>query len=232
MVGCDGGGSTVRKQLGIKLRGEHNILELRQARYRCDELFERIPIGKGPGRGRHYHVADGNNGFLIMQDSTKHFTLHAVVEKDDDMNAMFERTVAIPVKYEMLSCAPWRQNLLLADRYRDKRVFLAGDAAHLVIPTGGLGMNTGVGDAFDLSWKLAATLHHWGGDGILGSYETERRQVGERNIGASRYASLGRRRWRSMVSDDLRSASPVGQRSRTLLAQVADEEQRKTNEML
>ncbi|TMH55155.1 MAG: 2-polyprenyl-6-methoxyphenol hydroxylase, partial [Betaproteobacteria bacterium] len=65
MVGCDGGGSTVRKQLGIKLRGEYNILELRQALYRCDELFERIPIGKGPGKGRHYHVADGNSSFLI-----------------------------------------------------------------------------------------------------------------------------------------------------------------------
>src|SRR6266850_718880 len=134
MVGCDGGGSTVRKQLGIKLRGEHNLLELRQALYRCDELFERIPIGKGPGRGRHYHVADGNNGFLIMQDSTKHFTLHAVVEKDADMNAMFERTVAIPVKYEMLTCAPWRQNLLLADRYRDGRVFLADAGVHAETP--------------------------------------------------------------------------------------------------
>src|SRR6266849_1872379 len=105
LVGCDGGGSTVRKQLGIKLRGEYNILELRQALYRCDELFERIPIGKGPGKGRHYHVADSNSTFLIMQDSTKHFTLHAVVENDADMKAMFERTVAIPVKYEMLTCA-------------------------------------------------------------------------------------------------------------------------------
>src|SRR5438477_6337018 len=122
MVGCDGGASTVRKQLGIKLRGEHNILELRQALYRCDELFERLPIGKGPGRGRHYHVADGNNGFLIMQDSTKHFTLHAVVEKDAAMNAMFERTVAIPVKYEMLTCAPWRQNLLLAEDRKSTRL--------------------------------------------------------------------------------------------------------------
>src|SRR5882672_3249121 len=190
-----GGASTVRKQLGIKLRGEHNILELRQALYRCDELFERIPLGNGPGRGRHYHVADGSNGFLIMQDSTKHFTLHAVVEKDDDMNAMFERTVAIPVKYEMLTCAPWRQNLLLADGYRDGRVCLAGDAVHLVIPTGGLGMNSAVGDAIDLAWKLAATLQGWGGPALLDSYESERRQVGERNVGASRYASLGRRKW-------------------------------------
>ena len=63
---------------------------------------------------------------------------------------MFERTVAIPVRYEMLACNPWRQNLLLADSYGKGRVFLAGDAVHLVIPTGGLGMNTGVGDAIDL----------------------------------------------------------------------------------
>ena len=232
MVGCDGGASPVRKQLGIKLRGEHNILELRQALYRCDELFERIPIGKGPGRGRHYHVADGNNGFLIMQDSTKHFTLHAVVEKDDDMNAMFERTVAIPVKYEMLTCAPWRQNLLLADRYRDGRVFLAGDAVHLVIPTGGLGMNSGVGDAIDLSWKLAATLRGWGGPALLDSYEPERRQVGERNVGASRYASLGRRKWHAQYRPNIRENTPEGAAARENLVRVASVEQPKSNEMI
>ena len=232
MVGCDGGASTVRKQLGIKLRGEYNILELRQALYRCDELFERIPIGNGPGKGRHYHVADGNGTFLIMQDSTKHFTLHAVVEKDADMKAMFERTVAMPVKYEMLTCAPWRQNLLLADRYRDRRVFLAGDAVHLVIPTGGLGMNSGVGDAIDLSWKLAATLQGWGGPALLDSYETERRQVGERNVGASRYASLGRRKWHAQYRPDIRESTPEGAATRENLVRVASVEQPKSNEMI
>ncbi|TMH94988.1 MAG: 2-polyprenyl-6-methoxyphenol hydroxylase [Betaproteobacteria bacterium] len=232
MVGCDGGGSTVRKQLGIKLRGEYNILELRQALYRCDELFERIPIGKGPGKGRHYHVADGNSSFLIMQDSTKHFTLHAMVEKNDDMKAMFERTVAIPVKYEMLTCAPWRQNLLLADRYRDGRVFLAGDAVHLVIPTGGLGMNSGVGDAIDLSWKLAATLQGWGGPALLDSYESERRQVGERNVGASRYASLGRRKWQAQYRRNIRENTPEGAAVRENLVRVASVEQPKSNEMI
>src|SRR5438067_11362409 len=231
MVGCDGGASTVRKQLGIKLRGEHNILELRQALYRCDELFERLPIGKGPGRGRHYHVADGNNGFLIMQDSTKHFTLHAVVEKDAAMNAMFERTVAIPVKYEMLTCAPWRQNLLLADRYRDGRVFLAGDAVHLVIPTGGLGMNSGVGDAIDLSWKLAAVLRGWGGPNLLASYTSERRVVGEHNVAASRFATLGRRKWRSAWKPNIRDDTPEGAATRAKLSRIADVEQRKSNEM-
>ena len=115
-----------------------------------------IPIGDGPGKGRHYHIADAQSTFLIMQDSTRHWTLHAVVDSPQDMAAQFERAVGVPVRYEMLYVGQWKQNLLLADRYRVGRVFLAGDAVHLVIPTGGLGMNTGVGDAIDLSWKLAA----------------------------------------------------------------------------
>ena len=133
----------------------------------------------------------------------------------------------------MLSCAPWRQNLLLADRYGSGRVFLAGDAVHLVIPTGGLGMNSGVGDAIDLSWKLAATLAGWGGPNLLGSYEVERRQIGERNVGASRYATLGRRKWRSHVAAE-HPRQYAGGRSRPepFSAAVADVEQRKSNEMI
>jgi 2-polyprenyl-6-methoxyphenol hydroxylase-like FAD-dependent oxidoreductase len=232
VVGCDGGGSAVRKQLGIPLRGEGNLLELRQALYRCEELFDRIPIGNGPGKGRHYHVADDRASFLIMQDSTKHFTLHATVGNDEEMKTQFEKVVGVPVKYEMLSCNPWRQNLLLADHYREGRVFLAGDAVHLVIPTGGLGMNTGVGDALDLSWKLAATLQGWGGDNILNSYEIERRQIGDRNVGASRYASTGRRKWRSQYRTNMRDTTSEGQATRDNLARVASIEQRKTNEMI
>lgn len=232
MVGCDGGTSFVRRKLGIKLRGEGGLMELRQALFRCDELFDRLPAGNGPGRGRHYHVADDKATFLIMQDSTVHWSLHSVVQSDEDMKRQFEKTVGFPVKYEMLACAPWKQNLLLADRYRDGRVYLAGDAAHLVIPTGGLGMNTGVGDAFDLSWKLAATLRGWGGAKLLDSYEPERRQVGDRNIGASRYASLGRRKWRSMYRPNLLDNTPEGRQNRENLARVADVEQRKTNEMI
>lgn len=231
LVGCDGGTSAVRKQLGIKLRGEGGMAEFRQALFRCDELFDRLPVGNGPGHGRHYHVADSQASFLIMQDSTRHWTLHATVGSDEEMKVQFEKVVGFSVKYEMLSCFPWRQNLLLAERYRERRVFLAGDAAHLVIPTGGLGMNTGVGDAFDLSWKLAATLRGWGGARLLDSYEVERRQVGERNIGASRYASIGRRKWRSMVRPNITENTAPGQQTRDLLAQVANIEQRKTNEM-
>ena len=232
LVGCDGGNSSVRTQLGIGLRGEGPLTQFRQALFRCDELFDMMPLGNGPGHGRHWHVADEKGSFLIMQDSTRHWTLHSAVDSDEQMKRMFETVVGVPVKYEMLSCNPWRQNLLLADSYAKGRVFLAGDAAHLVIPTGGLGMNTGVGDAFDLSWKLAATLQGWGGPNLLRSYEIERRQVGERNIGASRYANLGRRKWRSMWRPNIREQSPAGQQSRDILKMVANVEQRKTNEMV
>jgi 2-polyprenyl-6-methoxyphenol hydroxylase-like FAD-dependent oxidoreductase len=236
LVGCDGGASPVRKQIGIELSGEGNLLSLRQALFKCDELFDRLPLSnghrQGPGQGRHYHVADDKSTFLIMQDSTKHWTLHSVVDSDDEMKAQFERTIGVPVKYDMLSCAPWRQNLLLADRYGEGRVFIAGDAAHLVIPTGGLGMNSGVGDATDLAWKLAATLAGWGGPGLLASYEVERRQIGDRNVGASRYATLGRRKWRGMWRPNIREDSAAGEETRKKLSAVADIEQRKSNEMI
>jgi 2-polyprenyl-6-methoxyphenol hydroxylase-like FAD-dependent oxidoreductase len=228
LAACDGGGSVVRRQLGIRLHGEANLQELRQALYYCEDLYERIPIGKG----RHYHAVDAAGSFLIVQDSTRHFTLHAVVEDDAAMARQFEQVVAMPVNYEMLYVGKWRQNLLLAERYQDGRVFLAGDAVHLVIPTGGLGMNSGVGDAIDLSWKLAATLQGWGGPGLLASYETERRPVGHNNVQASTYASRGRRAWRSMYRSEMREHTPEGDAARAELIRIADVEQRKSNEMI
>jgi hypothetical protein len=155
-----------------------------------------------------------------MQDSTRHWTLHAVVEHDADMAPQFERTLGVPMQYDMLYVGEWKQNLLLAQRYQAGRVFLAGDAVHLMIPTGGLGMNSGVGDAVDLAWKLAGTLRGWGGPKLLDSYEAERRPVGSRNVAASRYASQGRRKWRSLWRD-------LDQ-----LVRVAEVEQRKSNEMI
>jgi 2-polyprenyl-6-methoxyphenol hydroxylase-like FAD-dependent oxidoreductase len=220
LVGCDGGASTVRQQLGIALSGEGDLLRLRQGLFRCDELFDRIPIDGGPGHGRHYHVADQRSTFLIMQDSTRHWTLHAVLDDDAAMAPQFESTIGVPVKYEMLYVGEWKQNLLLADHYGRGRVSLAGDAVHLVIPTGGLGMNSGVGDAIDLGWKLAATLQGWGGLKLLASYEAERRPIGARNVAASRYASLGRRKWRALWRD------------LDELVRVAEVEQRKSNEMI
>lgn len=227
LVGCDGGASTVRGLLGVEMRGD-SLLEMRQALFRCDDLFDRIPIGKG----RHYHVADDQHSFLIVQDDTRHFSLHAVVDSDEDMPKLFERIAGVPIDYETLYVGRWTQRLMVADRYQEGRVLMAGDSVHLVIPTGGLGMNTGVGDAIDLAWKLAATLHGWGGEGLLESYGQERRPIGQRNVEASRKAAHGRRTWRSLWKPDIADDTPAGARSRADLVSVADEEQRWSNDLL
>src|SRR6516165_1249369 len=114
LVGCDGGASGVRRQLGIALAGNVDpMLTLRQSLHYCEGLFERIPIGKG----RHYHRADNHSTQFIVQDSTKHFTLHSIVERDEDMIEMFKATIGMPLAFETLYIGEWKQNLLLADRY-------------------------------------------------------------------------------------------------------------------
>jgi 2-polyprenyl-6-methoxyphenol hydroxylase-like FAD-dependent oxidoreductase len=226
LVGCDGGSSTVRRRLGIELRGE-SLLEMRQALFFSEELFDKIPIGKG----RHYHIADDKSSFLIVQDDKRHFSLHATVGSDDEMPALFEKVVGFPIAYTTEYVGTWRQRLMVADRYRDGRVLLAGDAVHLVIPTGGLGMNTGHADAVDLAWKLAATLHGWGGPGLLDSYEAERRPIGTRNLAASRKAATGRRSWRAMWRPDIADDTPDGAATRAALAERADREQRWSNDL-
>lgn len=227
MVGCDGGASTVREHLGIELRGE-SLLELHQALFACDDLFDRIPIGKG----RHYHVADEQHTFMIVQDDTRHFSLHARVDDASAMPKLFETVAGMPISYETLYIGKWTQRLMLADRFRNRRVFLAGDAAHLVIPTGGLGMNTGAGDATDLAWKLAGTLRGWGGPGLLHSYEAERRPTGERAVAASRKAATGRRKWRAAWRPDIADDTSEGERTRQQVREVAEQEQRWSNDLL
>lgn len=216
LVGCDGGSSIVRKTLGIHFSGEGSIRKMRQALFYAPDLYDAIPMG----RGRHYHLMQPGFPFVIVQDSTKHWTLHAQAESDEAMLAMFRAAVGFETPIEMLSVNEWTQHLLCADRYRDGRAFIAGDAAHLVIPTGGLGMNTGVGDAIDLSWKLAATLAGIGGPGLLDSYEPERRQIGLRNVNASGAAMRGRFEGWRLASDPAE------------MARRFDVEQRKVTEIL
>jgi hypothetical protein len=103
-----------------------------------------------------------------------------------------------------------------ADRYRAGRILLAGDAAHLNHPAAGLGMNTGLGDAIDLGWKLAAVHHGWAGPALLDNYERERRPVGRRNVGHADASHANDREQKPgpAVAD----ATPEGARERQALA--------------
>lgn len=199
-----------------------------QITFRSDDLYDKILIGKG----RHYYVADEQGAAFVVQGSRREFTLNLRTSDDIDPRTAISERIGFDVDFEVLNSRRWKLHLLLADRYRDGRVFLAGDAAHLVIPTGGLGMNMGVGDAIDLAWKLAGTVHGWGGPGLLDSYEPERRKVGARNVNASGWAAEGVSLWRALWKPEIGEDTPRGAAARAELAAAADQHQRRVHEMI
>jgi 2-polyprenyl-6-methoxyphenol hydroxylase-like FAD-dependent oxidoreductase len=217
LVGCDGGSSTVRAGLGFRLEGQAYLGEQMQALFYCGELFDRIATGKGA----HYYRADDQWTFLITQGDTHHFSLHAMIDDEAAMPALFETIVGMPISYKTLYVGKWTMRRLLSDRYASKRVFLVGDSAHLVTPNGGLGMNTGIGDAIDLAWKLAGTLQGWSGKNLLSTYEIERRPIGERNVKASQRAFEARLVWRDLCAAECSAVMKSNdQAARTRLRQV------------
>jgi 2-polyprenyl-6-methoxyphenol hydroxylase-like FAD-dependent oxidoreductase len=184
LVGCDGGGSAVRAALDIGLSGTPRVMKRFMTHFRSEAryLLQRFGIAW------HYQSASGT---LIGQNDRDLWTLHSRFPSDVEANAvdpaaLVEKFVGQSFDFEILVANPWTPHLLVADSYQRDRVFLAGDAAHQYIPTGGYGLNTGVGDAFDLGWKLAATLNGFGGPNLLRSYQHERRPIGVRNLEASR----------------------------------------------
>jgi hypothetical protein len=110
------------------------------------------------GKGRHDNFAWPHVEVLVVQASRQECTLHTDLPPDTDFEPVIRDVVGFPCEIEIRHVVPWCHHLLVAEYYRDRRVFLAGDAVHLVTPNGGLGMNTGVGDAFDLSWKLGGVI--------------------------------------------------------------------------
>jgi 2-polyprenyl-6-methoxyphenol hydroxylase-like FAD-dependent oxidoreductase len=228
LVGCDGGSSRVRKVLDVKLDGRGGIRNLVQVIFKSDELYQRIRTGKG----RHYNFVDAAGSSLIAQGCRTEFTLHSPLPPETDFRPVIEELVGFPFRFEIISVVSWRHNLLIADHYRQGRVFMAGDAIHLVIPTGGLGMNTGVGDAFDLAWKLAGTIHGWGGPELLDSYETERRPIGVRNVEATGWAAAGVPIWRSLVKPAIHDNTPEGAALRQEVAASFDVNHRRMHGMV
>lgn len=230
LAGCDGGGSTVRKSLGIRLEGQGSLRRMKQICFRSESLYDRIPMGKG----RHYYFTDPEGSAIIVQGDRKEFTLNSDIPDDTDLDAWIRRKIGpgIEFDYELLNVSNWTLHLLLAEKYREGRVFLAGDAAHLVIPTGGLGMNSGVGDALDLAWKLAGTVHGWGGPGLLESYDIERRPVGQKNVEASGWAAQGLGLWRANLTDAVDQDTEEGLDQQRRAAQLANRHHRRVHEMV
>jgi hypothetical protein len=135
-----------------------------------------------------------------------------------DASRLFTEVVGKSVPHEVVSVRRWTARNVVADKYRVGRVFLAGDAAHLNHPATGIGLNTGLGDVFDLGWKLEAIFGGWGGPALRNSYEIERRPVGVRNIGHAdtTHANDMERKPSPAINRD----SPEGARERRALGEA------------
>ena len=182
LVGADGARSFVRDAIGTKMQGQYGL----SRNYNIVFQAPGLAAAHAHGPGIMYWQVNDDVPSLIgpMDRGDKWFFMPTKVQDgakltDEDASRLIRQSTGIDLNYKILSRDEWVASKLLGDRYRDRRVFLAGDACHLHPPFGGYGMNMGVADGVDLGWKLAAVLHGWGGARLLESYEAERRPVHE-----------------------------------------------------
>ena len=182
LVACDGAKSIVRRKLGIELQGQGQLGRFLGIYFRAPD-FHRLH-GSGPS-SLHWAMNAESSGCFIAIDGKEHFTFQLALRPGQDATNIDPRAAIAaafgrPLHCEIVSVQPWTAHQLVAGSYGADRIFLAGDAAHLFVPTGGFGMNTGISDAVDIGWKLAALYAGWGGPGLPASYEAERRPIGIR----------------------------------------------------
>lgn len=194
LVGCDGATSVVRSQLGIEMHGNPHLNYSMAILFESEHLLAHC--GKSSAERFLFIGPEGTWGNLtvIDGDSLWRLTVYGSASKFDmdhfDADAWVRRALgetpgAETIAFKVHSVLPWKRTELIADHYGRGRVLLAGDSAHTMSPTGGMGMNTGVADAADLGWKLQAALEGWAGKHLLDSYETERQPVARRNAAYS-----------------------------------------------
>lgn len=193
LVGADGARSLVRRELGIAWSGETGV----QREFMGGKMFAIYLKAPGfvellPGDPAWMYVSVNHRrrAFMASVDGVSEYAFHAALKPGEDADSwttedakrFFCEAVGADLPVEILSMGTWLAgHALVAERFRQGRVFLAGDAAHLFTPTGGLGYNTAVEDAVNLAWKLAWALQGHTPDVLLQSYETERQQVAIRN---------------------------------------------------
>ena len=191
VIGADGAGSPVRRWMGIGLDGPSRLgafitihAEANLRHLVADRPATLYWIDNPDCQGVFVaHDLDRTWVFMHPFDPDVETLADYPVERCTEI---FRRAMGTDEGDVVVrSISPWSMSCQIAERYRDGRVFLIGDAAHRFPPTGGLGLNTGASDAHNLAWKLAAVEHGWADTTLLDTYESERRAVGRRNSAQS-----------------------------------------------
>ena len=198
LVGADGGRSFVRRRMGIEWGGVTGI----QREFMGGKMFavylrapEFLSVLRHPRAWMYVSVNHERRSFMASVDGLSEYAFHAALRPGEDADSwteadarrVFKQAVGVEIPMDILSMGTWLAgHALVAQQFRQGRVFLAGDAAHVFTPTGGLGYNTAVEDAVNLAWKLASVLRGQAPAALLDSYESERKPVAERNTGMAR----------------------------------------------
>jgi 2-polyprenyl-6-methoxyphenol hydroxylase-like FAD-dependent oxidoreductase len=186
LVGTDGGASFVRETLGIGMSGQPVLTYTTNVIFRCANFSSLHDKGKAY---RFIFIGPEGTWLTIVAINGKDRWRMSVIGNESkqqvdeaEIRALIFRAMGKEFDFEIESVLPWVRRELIAESYASQRVFLAGDSAHLMSPTGGFGMNTGIGDATDLAWKLDAMAKGWGGPQLLRSYQAERLPVAKRSV--------------------------------------------------
>jgi 2-polyprenyl-6-methoxyphenol hydroxylase-like FAD-dependent oxidoreductase len=226
LVGCEGGRSQVRREIGARLSGDDVIQRVQSTYFRAPQLIHLITK---PDAWMSYLYTTERAGNLVAIDGRETWLLHNYLLPQEadadsvDRDACLRRLLGVGAdfQYTLLAKEDWIGRRLVADRFRDRRVFICGDAAHLWVPYAGYGMNAGIADAMNLSWILAAHLSGWAPETILDAHQRERQPITEQ---VSRFAmqhALGAIRERTTVPPALEDATPAGDAARREVGEAA-----------
>ena len=190
LVACDGITSMVREALGISMSGNPKLSYSIGVTARIPDFLAHCHYGQAE---RYIFLGpEGTWGNLTTVDGRDLWRLTVLGTEDKldlehfDAAAWIRRALGRDdAQFDIVALLPWRRREQIAERFSSGRVLLAGDSAHGMSPTGGMGMNTGMGDAVDVGWKLQAMVNGWGGARLLDSYDIERRPVATRNAASS-----------------------------------------------
>ncbi|WJR79936.1 FAD-dependent oxidoreductase [Bradyrhizobium sp. NP1] len=211
LIGCDGGRSLVRRQIGAGMIGDAVVQRVQSTYLRAPDLLHRMtrPLAWGnfslnPRRCGNVYAIDGRETWLVhnyLNDDEADFD---AVDRDWAIRTILG--VGSDFSYEILSKEDWFGRRLIADRFRDRRVFLCGDSAHIWVPFAGYGMNAGIADAANLAWLLAAHLKGWGDAAVLDAYEAERLPITEQVSHFAMNHALAVAKHRREVPSDIEDA--------------------------
>jgi 2-polyprenyl-6-methoxyphenol hydroxylase-like FAD-dependent oxidoreductase len=222
VVGCDGGGqSVVRDAAGITRTGPGALGMILLIHFWAPGILASPVITPAAFNAVYNPDVIG----LGVPIDDEHWCLHVPGRAlDEDISQIDKRQlvrdyVGPDVEFEITYAGAYKVHERIADTYQNGRIFIAGDAAHLYAPFGGHNMNSGLGDAVDLGWKLAATLQGWGGEGLLDSYTTERRPIalanaseGTRNV--AQFVATAAKVLSTMTWDEIHARGPEAEARR------------------